>query len=665
MGIPADFRFWVMKSPLASGGTEDAVRSSDNDSENIKINDVVSAVSLRDKNVEEVERTLDAEAVSKRDKEKTVESKCRAEEVNQLSGDPSKITRGEFGGSDDTVPAKKCNSEVNQDFVSAEAQLKSSNINLSSPALSSQQKIAATVGKSSSNSSTNTVTKSAAPDQAIVDTKNPVTSDTLDKKDQTASDIVSGRDVDRRSPSRIRSRDLPRSSLNSSSKLTSTSKSLHTSTSRRAASNSKDFTNQVSAKVSSTQNPCAAAGSLESERCSNFQNRTPGSGLPRGDKSNHSVSQSASKPTHSPSSTLAPPPASISTLSDEELALLLHQELNSSPRVPRVPRVRQGAQLTSPTAASLLMKRSASGSGAKDFSSFSRRKAKDVSKDGHSRDEPRRAERRHSSPDRRRQDPESKRDEGRSSARAQNVKKNSAPVSNSTANSGRSSSTDGNDQHVSSLRKSPQSLSDEETGPAGGGSIRRTLPGLINEIMSKGKRMTYEELCNAVLPHWSSLRKHNGERYAYSSHSQAVLDCLRNRHEWARLVDRGPKTSSSRKRRKTDAEESEDNEAEKGRSSRREREGKSVVEAEREEFPKGKRNARKRRRLALRGRGLKDARKPPKGGDHQLTDDDSALLSNSSDQESSYSDEDEMQGSAGGGPYRSEESDCSDQTGTS
>lgn len=102
--------------------------------------------------------------------------------------------------------------------------------------------------------------------------------------------------------------------------------------------------------------------------------------------------------------------------------------------------------------------------------------------------------------------------------------------------------------------------------------------GLINEIMSKGRRMTYEELCNAVLPvcllqlfsvyiflclwkelifsysfsliifffplswqHWPHLRKHNGERYAYSSHSQAVLDCLRNRHEWSRLVDRGPK----------------------------------------------------------------------------------------------------------------------------
>lgn len=101
--------------------------------------------------------------------------------------------------------------------------------------------------------------------------------------------------------------------------------------------------------------------------------------------------------------------------------------------------------------------------------------------------------------------------------------------------------------------------------------------GLINEIMSKGRRITYDELCNAVLPvcffmgilgfllqfflilviqedilsikmvflfvfqHWNNLRKHNGDRYAYTSHSQAVLDCLRNRPEWARLVDRGPK----------------------------------------------------------------------------------------------------------------------------
>lgn len=49
-----------------------------------------------------------------------------------------------------------------------------------------------------------------------------------------------------------------------------------------------------------------------------------------------------------------------------QLALLLHQELNSSPRVPRVPRARHGGslpQLTSPSAASMLIKRTSSAGG--------------------------------------------------------------------------------------------------------------------------------------------------------------------------------------------------------------------------------------------------------------------------------------------------------------
>ncbi|KAK1560611.1 hypothetical protein Q3G72_028805 [Acer saccharum] len=55
------------------------------------------------------------------------------------------------------------------------------------------------------------------------------------------------------------------------------------------------------------------------------------------------------------------------------------------------------------------------------------------------------------------------------------------------------------------------------TGPGMDGSDENSIVkwcGLINEIASKGKRMTYEELCNAVLA---------------------------NQHEWVRLVDRGPK----------------------------------------------------------------------------------------------------------------------------
>lgn len=51
-----------------------------------------------------------------------------------------------------------------------------------------------------------------------------------------------------------------------------------------------------------------------------------------------------------------------------QLALLLHQELNSSPRVPRVPRMRHAGslpQLSGPNATSTLMKRT-SNSGGKD-----------------------------------------------------------------------------------------------------------------------------------------------------------------------------------------------------------------------------------------------------------------------------------------------------------
>lgn len=53
-----------------------------------------------------------------------------------------------------------------------------------------------------------------------------------------------------------------------------------------------------------------------------------------------------------------------------QLALLLHQELNSSPRVPRVPRVRNAGsfpQLSSPSTTSMLIKRTSS-SGGKDHS---------------------------------------------------------------------------------------------------------------------------------------------------------------------------------------------------------------------------------------------------------------------------------------------------------
>lgn len=96
--------------------------------------------------------------------------------------------------------------------------------------------------------------------------------------------------------------------------------------------------------------------------------------------------------------------------------------------------------------------------------------------------------------------------------------------------------------------------------------------GLIDDILSNRghQQLEYEDVCEAVLPvseilrsfipwrensrsaeaslfafaqYWQKLRKPNGERYAYASHRQAVLDCLRNRSSWSHLVDRGPKVT--------------------------------------------------------------------------------------------------------------------------
>ncbi|KAG2654038.1 hypothetical protein PVAP13_1NG539300 [Panicum virgatum] len=67
-------------------------------------------------------------------------------------------------------------------------------------------------------------------------------------------------------------------------------------------------------------------------------------------------------------------------LSDEQLALLLHQQLNSSPRVPRVPRCHQaaGTQMLHPTGASVFSKRS-SAHGGRDHSAVLKKRNRDDS----------------------------------------------------------------------------------------------------------------------------------------------------------------------------------------------------------------------------------------------------------------------------------------------
>ncbi|XP_074317618.1 uncharacterized protein LOC141653678 isoform X2 [Silene latifolia] len=270
-------------------------------------------------------------------------------------------------------------------------------------------------------------------------------------------------------------------------------------------------------------------------------------------------------------------------------------ELNSSPRVPQVPRVRNVGslpQLPSSSAANMIMKRT-SISGGKEKNMFSRRKSRDAPKDEarSSREqdsEVGKVDRVPSSPDSSKQPDtfnlaEVNTDSNARKSRISSSAASSGPLTTDTA------------ELKSSAVNSHEDETDAHKNPEG---TYRTLPGLISEIMGAGKRMAYEELCDAVLPHWPHLRKHNGERYSYSTHSQAVLDCLRNRAEWARLVDRGPKTSSSGRKRKIDAEllssESEDGNHKDGES--------KSFESNKEEFPKGRRNAHKRRGLAPQGR---------------------------------------------------------------
>ncbi|KAL6280727.1 hypothetical protein ACE6H2_017608 [Prunus campanulata] len=655
----------AQSSPHADA--QELVVSSDHMSESSKINDVTVNGPLSSGH-----KVLGA------DRNSEAASDSHTDKGVELSVDSCQLKR-EWEGSEDSMTLQKSSSDANHGLVFAEELSKPGGTILNSPAVPSQCKtVVACAGKSSTVSSTIAISKSSTSDNlksGDAQNPNPIPkqrvmseSNVSIKKDHASCEDM---DEDRDNMSRKTVKEQLRSPTNSALKTSHSSRN-HDSISKWTTSDSKDSVLHSSSKTSSNGNTAVPsgssepAGSLPSQKVLHAHNKcSASSALQRGEKFNQTTS---SKTNQSHTTSACPPaPSSLQAkLSDEELALLLHQQLNSSPRVPRVPRVRNASslpQLASPSATSTLMKRT-SGSGGKDQNSVSRRKVRD--KDGFrsSRehdDETKRIDRVPSSSDQRRQDAActsdvaAKREDNLSSTVVHSSKRNIHSASTATANSGPSSSTEASDRNVSSVRSSPRNASDDDTGAVG--PVHRTLPGLINEIMSKGRRMTYEELCNAVLPHWHNLRKHNGERYAYTSPSQAVLDCLRNRHEWARLVDRGPKTNSSRKKRKLDAEDSEDNEYGRGKNPK-ESEGKSI-ETQREDFPKGKRKARKRRRLALQGRGIKDVREKRKADLHS-DDDIGPSFSNST--EGSMSSEDDIQGGRAC-PAGSEASTGSDETG--
>ncbi|CAH8380513.1 unnamed protein product [Eruca vesicaria subsp. sativa] len=460
----------------------------------------------------------------------------------------------------------------------------------------SRPKMVVSVGKSSSSSATEKSPKPSTSRNSIpLSKQQPSDGDqnaNTNDEDCVSSDVIRERDGDDEPPEK---------SLKEHTKfsITATKSMQQSRVSHSSVSKTRDFSSSLKASSASRLNGGSSDVSGKHSLSGTFQKNDPMQSI----------------------TSLTP------NISDEELALRLHHQLNSSPRVPRVPRMRQPGSLPlSPTATSF--KRTCS-SGIKDHTTFSRRKNKDASKEGlrKFRDDDRCSTR--STKSRRPPDWRTHQDSGSRGDEESEHRKTSyssrrvllQPNSTTSTSSGASSS---NEHNEPSPHSSPRN---------NGTPVHQTLPGLINNIMSKGKRMTYEELCNAVLPHWPHLRKHNGERYAYSSHSQAVLDCLRNRHEWARLVDRGPKTNSGKKKRKLDAAEdqSDENVSSKGGK-------KQLHHSQGEEFPKGKRKARKRRRLSFQGKGIKVSQKKR---NEQVSEEDEEGTSSDTSEESVFCGEEE------------------------
>lgn len=636
---PDDFKMDSMRAAVRHPES-----SSDLLSENTKVTDnPIIGPEDSDLQVLDGDRTLDV---------------CNSKDkTNQLQGDTYK-SKQEPTGSEGSMGARQMLSGHKHGLKPVLDSSKSSGSVTNHSTTSYKRKVVVSVGKSPSTSTSVVMSKSsdvhipAANQNQYTGTRQKGMSDSKVRsaKDNASTNV--GRDEEKCARLKKVPKEHPRC-LSFASKILQPAKSSEPSDSKRAPSDSKDSAIHSSTKEPSVSHAFATPGSGEcassqqAEIVSNVQNKATDSALPlKGEKTNQSGSQSSSR--GNASLLHAPASSSVSAiLSDEEYALLLHQELNSSPRVHRVSRMRHAGslpQLTSTTPTSMLMKRTST-SGGKDHGLGPRRKTKDFAKDGShgSRevdDEPKRP----SSRDSRRRDPGnnsdsvSKREADGGSVKGTHVMKTSnSAVSTANLNSSLSSADVANEQNLSSICHSPRNVSQEDQEMADR-PTNRTLPGLIAEIMSKGKRMTYEELCNEVVPHWPHLRKHNGERYAYSSHSQAVLDCLRNRSEWARLVDRGPKTSTSRKRRKVDTDsasnESEDNNDDRDRNAKDV--GSKSFESHQEDFPKGKRKARKRRRLALQGKGIVRRHRAD-----VVSDDESEPFSNTS--EDSMSSEEEKQ----------------------
>uniref|UniRef100_A0A453AFS4 DUF7648 domain-containing protein n=1 Tax=Aegilops tauschii subsp. strangulata TaxID=200361 RepID=A0A453AFS4_AEGTS len=204
------------------------------------------------------------------------------------------------------------------------------------------------------------------------------------------------------------------------------------------------------------------------------------------------------------------------SLSDEQLALLLHQQLNSSPRVPRVTRGQQtGSQMLHQTGASVFSKRS-SAHGGRDQAP--KRNKDDVALrdngDNKRSGKVSLVERRH---------------KDYSTERTPSVKDSCRLADNAELEE---------QNHGMCSNEATTGLEKDDRMDSG---LPRSLPGFIDEIISRNRNITYDELCDAIGEHWRDLVKPKGEDYSYSSFLHAVDDCLRTKSEWAHLVYQAPK----------------------------------------------------------------------------------------------------------------------------
>lgn len=344
---------------------------------------------------------------------------------------------------------------------------------------------------------------------------------------------------------------------------------------------------------------------------SHSRNKAIPSNLPqKKDKINHRfvhVTQEGS--TNSTSTELRASDVTAS-MSDEQLALLLHQQLNSSPRVPRVPRGHQtgSMHMLHQTGATVFSKRS-SVHGAKDQTPVLKKRHKDDVALRENDDSKRSGkvslvERRH---------------RDYSAERAPSAK-DSCRLADSTALEGQN--------HGMCSDEATIGLAKDDLMDSG---LPRSLPGFIDEIVSRIRNITYEELCDAIGEHWRDFVKPEGEDNAYSSFLHALDECLRTKSEWAHLVYQAPKTNLY-KRRKVESSDSLSTDATGTEKTRNQAERYPAEEGSSESqqgMPRCKRKkGRKRSRHEKKASSDKNSRKRPRT--NSSSEDAAASLSDSS-----------------------------------